>query len=70
MYLYHFRYPLHADVYKRQGWGLIDGELIVIDGTKIHAQNSKHNCITQSGLDKKIEYAEAQINADVYKRQV
>lgn len=36
-----------------KGWGLIDGELIVIDGTKIHAQNSKHNCITQSGLDKK-----------------
>lgn len=46
-----------------KGWGLIDGELIVIDGTKIRAQNSKHNCITQSGLDKKIEYAEAQINA-------
>ena len=42
-----------------KGWGLIDGELIVIDGTKIRAQNSKHNCITQSGLDKKIEYAEA-----------
>lgn len=48
-----------------KGWGLIDGELIVIDGTKIRAQNSKHNCITQSGLDKKIEYAEAQINAYV-----
>lgn len=46
-----------------KGWGLIDGEMIVIDGTKIRAQNSKHNCITQSGLDKKIEYAEAQINA-------
>lgn len=30
---------------------------------KIRAQNSKHNCITQSGLDRKIEYAEAQINA-------
>lgn len=46
-----------------KGWGLIDGKLIAIDGTKIRAQNSKHNCITQSGLDKKIEYAEAQINA-------
>ncbi len=46
-----------------KGWGLIDGKLIAIDGTKIKAQNSKHNCITQSGLDKKIEYAEAQINA-------
>ncbi len=46
-----------------KGWGLIDGKLIAIDGTKIRAQNSKHNCITQSGLDKKIEYAESQINA-------
>ena len=46
-----------------KGWGLIDGKLIAIDGTKIRAQNSKHNCITQSGLDKKIEYAEAQIKA-------
>lgn len=46
-----------------KGWGLIDGQLIAIDGTKIRAQNSRHNCITQSGLDKKIEYADAQINA-------
>ena len=36
-----------------KGWGLIDGQLIAIDGTKIRAQNSKHNCITQSGVDKK-----------------
>ena len=34
-----------------------------IDGTKIRAQNSKHNCITQSGLEKKIAYADEQINA-------
>jgi hypothetical protein len=46
-----------------KGWGLIDGKLIAIDGTKIRAQNSKHNCITQSGLDKKIAYAEEQIDA-------
>ncbi|MGI6500949.1 MAG: IS1182 family transposase [Anaerostipes sp.] len=46
-----------------KGWGLIDGQLIAIDGTKIRAQNSKHNCITKTGLDKKIEYADAQINA-------
>lgn len=46
-----------------KGWGLIDGKLVAIDGTKIRAQNSKHNCITQSSLDKKIEYAEAQIKA-------
>ncbi|WP_333595545.1 IS1182 family transposase [Anaerospora hongkongensis] len=46
-----------------KGWGLIDGRLVAIDGTKIRAQNSKHNCITQSGLDKKIEYADAQINS-------
>ena len=36
-----------------KGWGLIIGKLIAIDGTKIRAKNSKHNCITQSGLDKK-----------------
>ncbi len=46
-----------------KGWGLIDGKFIAVDGTKIRAQNSKHNCITQSGLDKKIEYAEVRINA-------
>lgn len=46
-----------------KGWGLIDGKLVAIDGTKIKAQNGKHNCITQSGLDKKIEYAESQITA-------
>lgn len=46
-----------------KGWGLIDGKLIAIDGTKIRAQNSKHNCITKSGLDKKIDYADEQINA-------
>lgn len=44
-----------------KGWGLIDGKLVAIDGTKIRAQNSKHNCITQSGLEKKIAYAEEQI---------
>jgi len=45
-----------------KGWGLIDGKIIVIDGTKIRAQNSNSNCITQSKLNKKIEYAEEQIN--------
>lgn len=46
-----------------KGWGLIDGKLVAIDGTKIRAQNSKHNCLTQSGLEKKIAYAEEQIEA-------
>lgn len=46
-----------------KGWGLIDGKLIAIDGTKIRAQNSKHNCITKSGLEKKIAYADEQIKA-------
>jgi len=45
-----------------KGWGLINGTLIAIDGTKIRAQNSKHNCITKSGLDKKIAYADEKIN--------
>lgn len=39
-----------------KGWGLIDGKLIAIDGTKIRAQNSKHNCITQSGLNRFVEF--------------
>ena len=42
---------------------MIDGKLVAIDGTKIRAQNSKHNCITASGLEKKIAYAEEQISA-------
>ena len=46
-----------------KGWGLIDGKLIAIDGTKIRAQNSKHNCITKSSLEKKIAYADEQIDA-------
>lgn len=56
-------YKIGACTLILKGWGLIDGKLIAIDGTKIRAQNSKHNCITQSGLDKKIEYADAQIRA-------
>lgn len=35
-----------------KGWGLVDGKLIAIDGAKIRAQNSRHNCITQSTLKK------------------
>ena len=46
-----------------KGWGLIDGKLVAIDGTKIRAQNSKSNCITLGGLEKKIAYAEEQIEA-------
>ena len=45
-----------------KGWGLIDGKLIAIDGTKIKAQNSRHNTISESTLKKKIEYADEQIN--------
>lgn len=44
-----------------KGWGLIDGKLIAIDGTKLKAQNSKHNYITETVLQKKIEYVDEQI---------
>src|SRR5690625_204394 len=44
-----------------KGWGLIDGELIAIDGTKIKAQNSKGNYITPNGLTKKINYFDEKI---------
>lgn len=42
-------------------WSLIDVKLIAIDGTKLKAQNSKHNYITESVLQKKIEYVEEKI---------
>src|SRR5699024_7784199 len=44
-----------------KGWGLIDGKLIAIDGTKIQAQNSKSNYITPNGLTKKINYFDEKI---------
>ena len=44
-----------------KGWGLIDGKLIAIDGTKLRANNSKKNYLTSESLDKKIEYIEKQI---------
>lgn len=44
-----------------KGWGLIDGELIAIDGTKIKAQNSKKNYITLNGITKKMDYFEVKM---------
>lgn len=46
-----------------KGWGMIDGKLIALDGTKLRAQNSNHNCITESKLNKKLEYVEEQIDS-------
>ena len=39
-----------------KGWGLIDGNLVAIDGTKIQAQNSKHNYVSPNGLEKNRVY--------------
>src|SRR5699024_129333 len=44
-----------------KGWGLIDGELIAIDGTKIKAQNSKGNYITPKEIKKKMKYFDEKI---------
>ena len=57
-----FRTVLRELTLVLKGWGLIDGKIVAIDGTKIRAQNSKHNCITESKLNKKLEYADEQIN--------
>lgn len=57
-----FRKTLRELTLVLKGWGLIDGKIVVIDGTKIRAQNSSSNCITESKLNKKIEYAEEQIH--------
>lgn len=57
-----FRTVLRELTLVLKGWGLIDGKIVAIDGTKIRAQNSKHNCITESTLNKKIQYSDEQIN--------
>ena len=44
-----------------KGWGLIDGKLIAIDGTKIRAQNSKRNYLSPDRLSKKLEYIDEKI---------
>lgn len=53
-----FRNVLKKFTLLLKGWGLIDGKLIAIDGTKLKARNGKHNYITESVLPKKIEYVE------------
>lgn len=45
-----------------KGWGLVDGKLIAIDGTKLKADNSKKNYVTMEILNKKIQYIETQID--------
>jgi transposase len=44
-----------------KGWGLIDGKLVAIDGTKIQAQNSNHNYISPNGLQNKLEYIDEKL---------
>lgn len=51
-----FKKVMRTFTFLLKGWGLIDGELIALDGTKIKAQNSKKNYITLNGLEKKINY--------------
>lgn len=45
-----------------KGWGLIDGKLVAIDGTKITAQNSKSNYISRNKLIKKLNYYDEKID--------
>ncbi|WP_340083911.1 IS1182 family transposase [Siminovitchia sp. FSL H7-0308] len=56
-----FKKVMRTFTYLLKGWGLIDGKLIAIDGTKIRAQNSKKNCITSNGLTKKMNYIDEKI---------
>lgn len=44
-----------------KGWGLVEGKLVAIDGTKIKAQNSRHKLITDNILKNKIKYIDDQI---------
>jgi transposase len=45
-----------------KGFGLIDGKLIAIDGTKIKANSSKSKHYNENIIKKKIEYYEAKID--------
>lgn len=47
-----FRTVLRELTLVLEGWGLIDGKIVAIDGTKIRDQNSKHNCISESKFNK------------------
>ncbi|OWZ83309.1 transposase [Natranaerobius trueperi] len=45
-----------------KGFGLVNGEIVAIDGTKIKASNSKSKHFTENIIKKKIEYYEAKID--------
>lgn len=57
-----FREVMRTFTVLLKGWGLIDGKLIAIDGTKLKAQNSKKNYISSDGLTKKMEYFDEKID--------
>ena len=45
-----------------KGLGLIDGNLLAIDGTKLKANNAKNKHFNENIIKKKIEYYESKIN--------
>jgi transposase len=57
-----FRQVLKEFSLMLKGWGLVDGKLIAIDGTKLKANNSKKNYVTVEILNKKIQYIGTQID--------
>ncbi|WP_248783007.1 IS1182 family transposase, partial [Staphylococcus microti] len=61
-----FKQVMKTFTYILKGWGLIDGRIIAIDGTKITAQNSKSNYITPNGLTKKINYIDEKIDKYIH----
>lgn len=44
-----------------QEWGLVGGELVAVDGTKIKASNNKKQCFTQEKLEDRISGIDRQI---------
>jgi len=63
-----FRNTLKNFTVMLKDWNLIDGKLIVIDGTKIKAQNSQKNIITLNKIKKLNDYYDVQI--DKYIKQI
>src|SRR5699024_1780755 len=56
-----FKHVMRTFTCLLNSWGLINGELIAIDGTKIQAQNSKKNYVTPNGITKKMKYFDEKI---------
>lgn len=45
-----------------QGWDLVEGKLIAIDGSKFRAQNARKNNFNEKKIERQLEYIDGKIN--------